>query len=86
MEVKPLGALAAYLAMAPVLWYFVLKTPTANVYLNAMFLAFGIFGTYNATTYAILKKYRASLGVLDTLWGMLMFASVSFLFLKFKQL
>jgi uncharacterized membrane protein len=81
MQVKPLGALAAYIAMAVGLWYFVLKTPSSNVYLEAMLLAFAVFGTYNATSYAILKKYRASLAALDTVWGMLMFATTSILYL-----
>jgi uncharacterized membrane protein len=81
MQVKPLGALAAYIAMAVGLWYFVLKTPSSNVYLEAMLLAFAVFGTYNATSYAILKKYRASLAALDTVWGMVMFATASIIYL-----
>ena len=81
MEVKPLGALAAYVAMAIGLWFFVLKSPTSNVYIQAMTLAFAVFGTYNATSYAILKKFRASLALMDTIWGMLMFSAVSFLYI-----
>jgi uncharacterized membrane protein len=85
MQVKPLGALAAYIAMAVGLWFFVLKTPTTNVYLEAMLLAFAVFGTYNATSYAILKKFRASLAIMDTVWGMLMFTTASYLFLQLKR-
>ena len=81
MEVKPLGALAAYVAMAIGLWFFVLKSPTSDVYIQAMTLAFAVFGTYNATSYAILKKFRASLALMDTIWGMLMFSAVSFLYI-----
>ena len=86
MQVKPLGALAAYIAMAVGLWYFVLKTPTANVYLEAMILAFAVFGTYNATSYAILKKFRVSLALMDTIWGMLMFTAASFLYIQVKRM
>jgi uncharacterized membrane protein len=85
LQVKPLGALAAYITMAVGLWFFVLQNPTANVYLKAMILAFAVFGTYNATSYAILKKFRASLAVMDTIWGMLMFTAASFLFLQIKR-
>lgn len=86
MQVKPLGALAAYIAMAVGLWVFVLKTPTENVYLKAMLLAFTVFGTYNATSYAILKKFRASLAVLDTVWGILMYTAATYLFLQLKKM
>ena len=84
LQVKPLGAIVAYAAMAPALWYFVLNNPTATVYKDSLILAFAIFGTYNATSYAILKKYRLSLAALDTVWGLLMFSATSFLFMKWK--
>ena len=85
MQVKPLGALAAYIAMATGLWFFVLKTPTANVFLKSMLLAFTVFGTYNATSYAILKKFSASLALMDTVWGILMYTVASYLFLQIKR-
>jgi uncharacterized membrane protein len=85
MQVKPLGALAAYIAMAVGLWFFVLRNPTTNVYMEAMLLAFAVFGTYNATSYAILKKFRVSLALMDTVWGMLMFTAASYLFLQIKR-
>lgn len=85
LQIKFSGAIAAYVAMALGLWYFVLKTPRANVYLDAMLLGFVVFGTYNATNYALLKKYRLSLAVMDTVWGMSMFTAASFLYLEFVK-
>lgn len=84
LQVKPLGVIWAYFTMALAMWYFVLKNPTTNVYGDALVLAFAVFGTYNATSYALLKKYRLSLGVLDTVWGMLMFAFTAVLFMRWK--
>jgi uncharacterized membrane protein len=86
LQVKPSGALAAYIAMAVGLWFFVLRTPTTNVYIEDMLLAFAVFGTYNATSYAILKKFRASLAALDTVWGILMFTAASYLYLHIKAM
>jgi len=85
LQIKPLGALGAYIAMAVGLWFFVLRTPRANVYLEAMLLGFVVFGTYNATNYALLKKYRPELAALDTVWGMLMFSTASYLYLRFVK-
>jgi len=85
LQIKPIGALAAYIAMAVGLWYFVLKTPKANVYLEAMILGFVVFGTYNATSYALLKKFRPELAALDTVWGILMFTTASYLYLTFVK-
>jgi uncharacterized membrane protein len=85
LQIKFSGAIAAYVAMALGLWYFVLKSPRASVYLDAMLLAFVVFGTYNATNYALLKKYRLSLAVMDTVWGMSMFTAASFLYLEFVK-
>ena len=85
LQIKPIGALAAYIAMAVGLWYFVLKTPKANVYLEAMILAFVVFGTYNATSYALLKKFRPELAAMDTVWGILMFTTASYLYLTFVK-
>ena len=86
MQVKPLGALAAYVAMAIGLWFFVLKQPiTDNVYLKAMLLGATVFGTYNATSYAILKKFSPSLAVLDTVWGVLMYSMATYLYLSITR-
>lgn len=85
LQIKPLGALGAYIAMAVGLWFFVLRTPRANVYLEAMLLGFVVFGTYNATNYALLKKYRPELAAMDTVWGMLMFTTASYLYLTFVK-
>ena len=85
LQIKLSGAVVAYIAMALGLWYFVLKSsrPRANVYLDAMLLGLVVFGTYNATNYALLKKYRLGLAVMDTIWGMSMFTAASFLYLQF---
>lgn len=85
LQIKLSGAIAAYVAMALGLWYFVLKNPRASVYLDAMLLGLVVFGTYNATNYALLKKYRLGLAVMDTVWGMSMFTAASFLYLEFVK-
>jgi len=85
LQIKPLGALGAYIAMAIGLWFFVLKNPKPNVYLEAMLLGFVVFGTYNATNYALLKKYRPELAAMDTVWGIIMFSTASYLYLTFVK-
>ena len=71
MELKPLGAILCYPIMILGLYYFVLRQ--RKPVLDAMILGFVIYGVYETTNYALLKKWKLQTVLIDTLWGAVLF-------------
>ena len=68
---KPIGAILCYLFLLLGLYYFILrekKTP-----LEAFLFGIIIYGVYETTTYAILKNWKFTNVMMDTLWGGILF-------------
>jgi hypothetical protein len=97
--VRYVPALVTWLLIAVALNYFVLsprkeetnnsyKFNKSNKYLEvckkASLLGLVIYGVYNGTNFATLKKYPIGLALVDTLWGMsaMTLVSIFFLFLQ----
>ena len=91
--VRYVPALVTWLLIAVALNYFVLsprkeetnKSYKSNKYLEvckkASLLGLVIYGVYNGTNFATLKKYPIGLALVDTVWGMSAMSLVSILFL-----
>ena len=91
--VRYVPALVTWLLIAIALNYFVLsprkeetnKSYKSNKYLEvckkASLLGLVIYGVYNGTNFATLKKYPIGLALVDTVWGMSAMSLVSILFL-----
>ena len=77
MNVKMDGAAICYLFLIFGLYYFILKDKKSVF--DAFLLGIVIYGVYDATTYAIFKKWSPSLAALDTLWGGVLFALTTML-------
>lgn len=77
MNVKWEGAVACYLLMIAGLYYFIIKD-NRSVF-DAFLLGILVYGVYDATTYAIFKKWSPLLAVVDTLWGGVLFALTTML-------
>lgn len=77
MNVKIDGAAICYLFLIFGLYYFILKDKKSVF--DAFLLGIVIYGVYDATTYAIFKKWSPSLAALDTLWGGVLFALTTML-------
>jgi uncharacterized membrane protein len=67
MEVKYLGAVLCYALLIFALYYFIIKDRRPVI--DAILLGFVIYGVYETTTYALLKKWKLQTVVIDTLWG-----------------
>jgi uncharacterized membrane protein len=50
-----------------------------------MIFGFVLYGLYETTTYALLKKWRIKTMVIDTLWGGLLYASLTYVIQKYLQ-
>lgn len=72
MNVKWEGAVACYLLMIGGLYYFIIKD-NRSIF-DAFLLGILVYGVYDATTYAIFKKWSPVIAAVDTLWGGVLFA------------
>lgn len=76
-ELNYVGALASYLCLILGLNYFViLKQGSLQ---DAFVLGFVMYGVYDATNMALLKKWLPDLALMDTLWGGLLMTATTYL-------
>jgi uncharacterized membrane protein len=71
LQMNPFGILFCYLFLIVGLYYFILrekKTP-----LEAFLLGLVIYGVYETTTYSVLKNWKLTTVIMDTLWGGILF-------------
>jgi len=67
MNIKFEGAVLCYIFLVFGLYYFILSEQRSPF--DAFLLGLIIYGVYEATTYATLKKWPFHLVLIDTLWG-----------------
>ena len=72
MTLKPMGALVCYALLIAGLNYFIIQRNRSIP--EAFFLGLLIYGVYDSTNYATLKKWEAKVAIMDTLWGGSLFA------------
>lgn len=83
LKVRYLSALVCYLLLAILLYVFILK-PKRSLQ-EAFLLGVCVYGVYDATTYALLKDYPLYLACIDTLWGGILFALVTYVYRLIPQ-
>lgn len=81
MKVKFLPAAFCYILLCFALNYFILRTH--RPVFDAFLLGVVIYGVFDATNLAILKKWNTKLALTDTLWGGLLFATTTFIVYSF---
>ena len=67
LQFRPMGAILCYIALVFGLYYFIIKTNRSP--LDAFLLGLVIYSVYEGTSYAILKKWKWQIVIMDTLWG-----------------
>jgi uncharacterized membrane protein len=82
LEVKYLGAILCYFFLIFGLYYFILREHKSVF--DAMLFGFVIYGVYDTTTYAVLKKWKLKLMIMDTLWGGALMGLTTWLTYKFS--
>jgi uncharacterized membrane protein len=80
LEVRSLGAIICYSLLIFGLYYFIIKD--RRPVKDAMILGFLVYGVYESTTYALLKKWRLRTMMIDTLWGGILFGLTTLLTYK----
>ena len=77
LNVKPAGALLCYLFLIGGLYYFIIRNHRSPW--DAFLFGLTIYGVYETTTYAILKNWHIKTVMIDTLWGGVLMAAVTWL-------
>lgn len=77
IQLNLLGAILSYVCLIVLLNYFVLQK---NGYLlDAFILGFCVYGVFDATNLAIFKNYDFSIGLIDSIWGGVLFTLVTYI-------
>lgn len=80
LEIRLTSAIGVYILMSFALYYFIIK-PKKSVY-DAALLGLVIYGVFDLTNYALFRDYNLAIGLIDMLWGGLLFASTTYLVKK----
>jgi len=72
LQLRPLGAVLCYLLLVIGLYYFIVREH--RPVFDAFLLGLVIYGVYETTSYALLKKWKWNIVLMDTLWGGILFA------------
>jgi uncharacterized membrane protein len=81
IRMNPVGAILSYVFLIFGLNYFILMEK--RTIKDAFLLGFVIYGTYEMTTLALLRKWRLQTAVIDTLWGGVLFAATTAIVYRF---
>lgn len=82
LEVNLYSAFVVYLLMSFALYYFII-VPKRTL-LDAALLGMIIYGVFDMTNHALFKEYNLYTGIIDIIWGAVLFASTAFIVNKFS--
>lgn len=78
------GAIICYVLLIFGLYYFIISK-NRNVF-DAFLLGLVIYGVYESTNYTLLKDWKFSTLVIDTLWGGILFGLTTYFTYKINKL
>lgn len=77
------SAIFTYILMAIILNYFIISSNKPA--LDAFILGFCAYGIFDFTNMAIFKNYNLKTAIIDTLWGAILFYTVTVITYKIKR-
>lgn len=80
LQMRPLGAILCYIMLVFGLYYFIVREQRSVF--DAFLLGLVIYGVYEGTTYALFKKWKWNIVLMDTLWGGILFGLTTFITYK----
>jgi uncharacterized membrane protein len=80
LQIRPLGGVLCYFLLVIGLYYFIVREH--RPVFDAFLLGLVIYGVYETTSYALLKKWKWNIVLMDTLWGGILFALTTFVTYK----
>jgi len=80
LQLNIVPTICCYILLSLGIYYFVINKNLS--YLESFYLGIFVYGVYDLTTMAILKNWKLTTVVMDTLWGGILFVLVKFFFEK----
>ena len=77
LQVKALGAFLCYTLMTWGLYYFIIREKRSLT--DAFLLGILVYGVFDTTNYALFKKWSGMIGLIDTLWGGILFGLTAYI-------
>ena len=74
VTIRWVGVVLVYVALVTLMYWFIVR-PRKSV-LEAFVLGLCVYGVYDATNYATIRKWEHKIALMDTLWGGTLFALV----------
>ena len=84
LQVRWIGVILCYLLIIVGINYFILQQNKSVP--EAFLLGIVIYGVYDTTNYATLKRWSESLAITDTLWGGTLFALTTYFTYQINEL
>lgn len=75
VKINYIAVIAAYIVIIFALNYFILNNDAST--LDSFLLGFSIYAIYELTNYSLLRNWQFKTVVVDTLWGGILFATVT---------
>ena len=83
IQLNMYGAFLSYLAIIIGLYYFIISKQ--STILDAFILGLVMYGVYDATNIATIKKWDPFVSVIDTMWGATLFALTTMIVYSFNK-
>ena len=80
ISLKPFSTFLCYIALTMGIFYFGIMKKLTNT--EMFFLGIFVYGVYETTNHAIIKKWQWNTVFMDTLWGGILFSLSVFVFKK----
>ena len=80
-QLNLIGASLSYLTIAFMLYYFILKDRRSIT--DAFILGFLAYGLFDFTNLGLFKKYDWKIGLIDTIWGGILFSLTTYITYEF---
>lgn len=80
LKMSLLPTFLCYIFLVFLIYYFIILKKASI--LDAFLLGIGVYGVYETTNLAIFKKWEPFIGLIDTIWGGILFSLSYFLYLK----
>tara|TARA_Y100000591_G_scaffold333389_1_gene376978 strand:+ start:10928 stop:11308 length:381 start_codon:yes stop_codon:yes gene_type:complete len=81
LQMNIIPTIFCYFFLIFLLYYFIVHKK--QTVLDAFLLGLGVYGVYETTNLAIFKKWEPMVGIVDTLWGGILFSLSYYLYLRF---
>ena len=80
-NVKPLGFILSYLVVIFQIYYFVIEKKFTLI--ESFLLGFTSYAIFDLTNYTLLNKYTFKIGLIDSIWGGILYMLTNYIVNKF---